>query len=266
MSPFPESCLQTAHALADAAAQIAQDTWFADTETRFKPDQSALTDADTQIEEHLRHMIRDNHPDHGILGEEFGGDALDRPFVWVIDPIDGTRQYAARLMNFGVLIALCHHGRPVLGLMDQPLAGARFLGVEGAGSTLNGRPVRASNRRGLSQATVAIANPASFPPEDRPAIEAIQDSARMAVFDGGCLAYGALARGQVDICLNGPDLNPHDICALVPIVQEAGGVITGWDGVALTLASEGAILAAATPELHAAAIDRLSRHDPVWVP
>lgn len=265
-APPPEACIETAHHLADIAGAIAREVWFGTAATGFKPDGSALTEADTRIETRLREIIEERHPDHGILGEEFGSSGTDHAYVWVIDPIDGTRQFAARLMNFGVLIALCHDSRPVLGLIDQPLAGARYVGVEGLGTTLNGTPVTTATTTGLSQATLSIANPASFPEEMRDPVDALAQAARMTVYDGGCLAYGALARGQIDLCLNGPDLAPYDICALVPVVTEAGGAITDWDGRPLTLASEGAILAAATPALHAQALDRLTRHDPVWIP
>lgn len=261
-----DALLETAHLLADAAGEIARAHWFAASETALKPDGSALTEADTGIESRLREIIADRHPDHGILGEEFGAAGAERDFVWVLDPIDGTRQFSARLMNFGVLIALCHAGRPILGIIDQPLAGARFAAAIGHGATLNGTAITASATRALSRATLAIANPASFPEDMREATGAIAQGARLAVYDGGCLAYGALARGQVDLCLNGPDLDPYDICALVPVVTEAGGMITDWDGQPLTLDSQGAILAAATPALHGQALDRLTRHTPVWIP
>ncbi|MEQ8895577.1 MAG: inositol monophosphatase family protein [Roseovarius sp.] len=264
--PALDGFLETAHLLADAAGALARDHWFAPSETGFKPDGTALTEADTRIETRLREIIAARHPTHGILGEEFGETGMEQEFVWVLDPIDGTRQFGARLMNFGVLIALCHEGRPVLGIIDQPLAGARYAAAEGHGATLNGRAITASGARALSRATVAIANPAAFPEEMREGADTLAEAARMVVYDGGCLAYGALARGQVDLCLNGPDLDAYDICALVPVVTQAGGTITDWEGRALTLASEGAILAAATPGLHAQAFDRLNRHDPVWIP
>lgn len=261
-----DACLATAHHLADTAGAIARELWFSHVETGFKPDGSALTEADTRIEARLHEIIEARHPDHGRLGEEFGASGADREFVWVLDPIDGTRQFGARLMNFGVLIALCHHGRPILGVIDQPLAAARYAAAQGRGATLNGTRITASETTGLSQATLAIANPASFPEAMREPVDTLAQAARMTVYDGGCLAHGALARGQVDLCLNGPDLEPTDICALVPVVAEAGGTITDWQGRALTLASEGAVLAAATPRLHAHALDRLTRHDPVWIP
>ncbi|MEQ9258336.1 MAG: inositol monophosphatase family protein [Roseovarius sp.] len=261
-----EDILETAHMLADAAGPIAREVWFGTGATGYKPDGSALTRADTEIEARLREIVRARHPDHGILGEEEGAEGLDREAVWVIDPIDGTRQFGARLMNFGVLVAFCEAGQPVLGLIDQPLAGARCLGVAGRGTKLNGRPVESRREATLGDAVVALANPRSFGPEEREGYEALAKAGRMHVFDGGCLAYAALARGMVDLCLNGGDLDAIDICALVPVVEGAGGAISDWRGAPLTLASSGAILAAATPGLHARALDLITRTSPVWVP
>ncbi|MEL7466461.1 MAG: inositol monophosphatase family protein [Pseudomonadota bacterium] len=249
-----DDLIETAHALADAAGQIARKVWFGEAETTFKPDGSALTVADTEIEARLRDMIRARHPGHGILGEEFGEDVGPSAFSWVIDPIDGTRQFGARLMNWGVLIALCRDGEPVLGVIDQPLARARHVGVEGRGATLNGRGIRVSGRDDFDSASIALANPLSFGPAERGAFERLASAAAIASFDGGCLAYGSLARGRVDLALNGPDLEPFDICALVPVVREAGGVITAWDGRAPDFSYAGPIVASASAALHREAL------------
>jgi len=250
MTSDMQAYVETAQLLADLASKTARSVWRSESETTFKADHSALTEADTAIEEQLRRTVESRHPGHGILGEEFGETGLERDFVWVIDPIDGTRQFGARLMNFGVLIALCHKQRPVLGLMDQPLAAARFLGIEGQATTFNGRPVTARPSVQLSEATVSLANPNSFCAKTLPGYERLNQRGRMTVFDGGCVAYGSLSRGMVDVCLNGPDLEPFDICALVPIVEGAGGVMTTWSGDRLSLSSVGPVLATAHRSLH----------------
>ena len=242
--------IRTAHLLADAARPLAREAWFAQGETRYKQDASAVTDADLRIETRLREIVSERHPDHGLLGEEFGATAADREFTWVIDPIDGTRHFGARLLNFGVLIGLCQGVEPILGIVDQPLANARFFAASGGGATLNGARIGSSGTDTLNEAKIALANPNSFTPPYDAAFRKLSGAGRMTVFDGGCLAYSALARGMVDICLNGPDLDPFDICPLVPIVREAGGVITSWTGEALSLDYAGPIVASATPDLH----------------
>lgn len=257
------ACLETAHLLADAAGAMARAAWRETGAARFKPNASPVTQTDTAIERRLRAIIADRHPAHGVLGEEFGAEGLGRSHVWVIDPIDGTRQFAARLGNFGVLVALCRDGAPVLGLIDQPLATARVWAVAGGGAWFDGRPARCAATVALAGATVALANPNSLPTGAGGAFDTLRRKARMAVFDGGCLAYAALARGAVDLCLNGADLDPYDICALVPVVREAGGVIGAWDGRPLDLGYAGPILAAAGPALFEEALSLLAAQSPL---
>lgn len=248
--------LAFAHDLADAARPLALQAWRGELAVRCKPDGSSLTEADLAIEALWRERIRARFPDHGILGEEYGQDAGTSAFTWVIDPIDGTRQFGAGLANIAALIALCRDGRPVLGVIELPLAGARYSAAAGSGAHFAGRRVRTSGRQGLGDAVVSLANPDSFR-ASAPGFRALREAGRLRVFDGGAPAYGALARGLVDLCVNGDDLDPYDICALCPVVQEAGGLITDWRGAALTLASKGAIVASASSALHAQALARL---------
>lgn len=248
----------TANDLADAAGDILRTAWFSEGAVSYKADRSALTEADTDVENRLRNLIAHRHPDHGILGEEFGAEDLDKEFVWVLDPIDGTRQFGARLLNFGVLIALCHHGKPVIGVIDQPIGHIRYCGIKGGGATLSGRCITSRKDADLDHAVLSLANPNSFCGESRRGFDALNSTGAMTGFDGGCLAYGALARGMVDVCLNGPDLDLFDICALVPIVEEAGGCITDWSGAPLSLSSRGAIVASGSIQLHETVLDLLT--------
>ncbi|GAA0771980.1 phosphatase [Roseibium denhamense] len=248
---------QTANLLADAAGEIVRAAWFGQGAVSYKEDRSALTEADTNVERQLRKLIAEHHPDHGILGEEFGEQSIGNEYVWVLDPIDGTRQFGARLLNFGVLIALCYKGTPVLGVIDHPLGHFRYCGIIGLGTTLNGKPLTSRRNLSLDHAVLALANPNSFSGESRRGFDALNGRGVMTGFDGGCLAYGALARGMVDVCLNGPDLEPFDICALVPVVAGAGGCITDWSGAPLSLSSRGAIVASGCPDLHEDVLARL---------
>ncbi|MEQ8818485.1 MAG: inositol monophosphatase family protein [Thalassobaculum sp.] len=217
-----------------------------------KADGSPVTAIDRAVERALREILAREAPDHGVLGEEFGPEGLDREFVWVLDPIDGTKQFAAGLPGFGVLIALCRNARPELGIIEQPLTGERTLGLSGGGCWLNGRPVRTSGKTDLAECIAGICNPDSFGPSHDPGMQRLRGATRWNVWDTGCLGYASLARGTIDVTINGPNLDAFDICALVPVVQGAGGSITAWDGGALTLQSEGAIVASASEELHAA--------------
>ncbi|MGF1658634.1 MAG: inositol monophosphatase family protein [Rubrimonas sp.] len=223
-----------------------------------KSDGSPVTALDRAVERRLRREIAAAFPDHGVLGEEEGPERTDAPHVWVIDPIDGTRQFAAGLPNWGTLVALCREGRPVIGVIDQPWCERMWLGVAGVGTSVNGRPARCAPVSALGDCVASLSDPDAYDAETAPGLAAIRGRTRWNVYDGGCLGYGALAEGRIGLCLNGPNLEPFDIAALVPVVEGAGGTISGWRGEALTIASSGAIVASATPALHAQALEALA--------
>jgi inositol-phosphate phosphatase / L-galactose 1-phosphate phosphatase / histidinol-phosphatase len=223
-----------------------------------KSDGSPVTVIDKAVEAAVREILTKEVPEHGVLGEEFGSVGLDREFVWVIDPIDGTKHFAAALPTFGVLVALCQNKKPALGIIEQPLIDERTVGLAAGGCWFNGQPVTTSGRDSLAETVGALAGPDDYRVTHTPGFERLRGTTRWNLFDTGCLGYASLARGAIDLCLNGPNLDAFDICALVPVVEGAGGRITGWDGAAVTLESEGAILGTASAALHDAALARLN--------
>ncbi|MBT8154254.1 histidinol phosphate phosphatase [Epibacterium ulvae] len=247
--------LACAHHMADLARPVARATWLQPKDVSFKDDGSFLTRADLAIERSWRDHLRTAFPTHAIQGEEYGSDAGQAGYTWVLDPIDGTRQYGMGLGNFSTLIALCDAaGYPLMGMIDLPLMDARYFAVRGQGAWLNNRRITVSTTTDLGTALTMLANQNSFAGAEAGAYERLRGAVGGTAFDAGSPAYGALAAGKVDLCLNGGDLNAHDICALVPVIEEAGGIITNWQGGALGLASSGAIVAAATADLHQAAL------------
>lgn len=219
-----------------------------------KSDGSPVTAIDKAVEGAIREILAQEAPDHGILGEEYGSVGLDREYVWVIDPVDGTKQFAAGLPGFGVLVALCQDRKPVLGIIEQPVTGERTVGLASGGCWLNGEPVGTSGREVLAEAIAGLSGPDAFDASHIGGFERLRRATRWNMFDTGCLGYASLARGAMDLALNGNNLDAFDICALVPVVQGAGGRISDWAGGPLTLDSEGAILASAGPSLHEAAL------------
>ena len=215
-----------------------------------KADGSPVTHVDKAVEQAVRQKIEAAYPDHGILGEEFGIRNPDAEPTWVIDPIDGTRQFAAGLPNYGILIALCDNGIPKIGLICQPDTGDVYLGVSGQGTWLNGKPVRTPRLSTLDASILCISDPDAFDDATRPGMERLRAASLWNVFDGGCLGFGALAAGKIGVSVCGPNLDNFDICALVPIVEGAGGVISDWQGQPLSLSSKGEIVASANAELH----------------
>lgn len=256
--PELDEILSAAVTLVDASSAHASNAWRGDLAVTYKADGSSLTETDLSIEAIWREQIRQHFPSHGILGEEYGSDAGASAYTWVLDPIDGTRQFGTGLLNFASLISVCREGLPVLGIIDLPLLGARYVAAEGKGATFDGRLVRSSGQREIGPAIISLANPDSFTGDTVDGYERLRALGRLRVFDGGAPAYGALARGLIDICLNGADMDAYDICALCPVVMEAGGVISDWEGGPLSLTSNGAIVASASPELHSVVLRMLT--------
>ncbi len=238
----------TAQHLADVAARALQDC--AGIAFEFKADGTPVTPFDRAVEHGIRTEIRRLHPDHGIVGEEFGAENEDRDHVWIIDPIDGTRQFSAGLPNFGTLIALCRGRTPVIGVILQPWTNLVCIGVEGLGTRVNGEQVRTAEATDPARVIACLSDPDAFDNDTQAGFEAVQKASLWNVYDGGCLGYASLARGLVGLNLNGPNLEPFDIAALIPVVRGAGGVISDWRGDALDAHSSGAIVASANPGLH----------------
>ena len=254
---IPDAYVRLAETLADRARETAQRI-AGEPEVEIKADGTPVTTVDRAVEAALRRVIGQEQPGHGILGEEFGAEGADRDWVWVLDPVDGTRQFAAGLPNFGTLIALCHEGRPVIGVIAHLFYESTCIGVAGRGTHHNRRPVRCTGPDRLSEIVASISDPDAFDARTTPGMQAIRVRTRWNVFDGGCLGFASLARGLLGLCLNGPNLEPFDIAALVPVVEAAGGRVTDWKGNGLTIESEGEIVATAGPRLHESALEVLS--------
>ena len=202
----------------------------------------------------MRRMIRERFPCHGLLGEEFGPENTDAEFVWVLDPVDGTKSFITGVPLWGTLIALLHHGQPVLGCIHQPVLGQLMVG-DGTTTTLNGAPVRCRPASCLADSTLLTCDWLS--PDQhgkRAGFDRLARASRLCRTWGDCYGYLLLAAGWADIVVD-PIMNPWDIAALVPVIRGAGGAITDWTGGPAYPADS--TVAAATPELHAAALAQL---------
>ena len=217
-----------------------------------KADASPVTIADREVERVIRSAIEAAFPDHGILGEEFGAARTDAEYVWVIDPIDGTKAFMTGKATFGTLIALTQRGRPILGIIDQPIMNERWLGVAGRPTTFNGQPARVKPCAALAAATLYATSRHIFTGSDLAAFDRLTEAVKYPLYGADCYAYGLLASGFTDVVCEA-SLQPYDYCALAPVVEGAGGMITDWAGRPLTIASDGRVLAAGDAALHAAA-------------
>ena len=217
-----------------------------------------VTAADRAAETAMRTLIRQNFPDHGIIGEEFGNERTDAEYVWVLDPIDGTKSFITGMPAWGTLIALMRGGEPVYGMMHQPFTRERFTG-DGRGARYTGpageRALRVRRCAELSEALLMTTSPLLMQQADRDSFGKVEKAVRLSRYGGDCYAYCMLAAGNVDLVIE-TELKPYDILPLIPIISGAGGIVTAWDGGAPTMG--GRIIAAGDRRIHEAAMKILT--------
>lgn len=256
-----DAMLETAGAIQRMAAETALKHFRSPVAIDRKADESPVTAADFAIERDARARIQYAFPDHEILGEEFGAGDLTRDHVWVIDPIDGTRSFISGHPAFGFLLAYLEKGETLYSVISMPALDEVFVGQVGRGATLNGRPIRTSDKTVLSDAIVTI-NEADKLFFHEPGVHArMMRAGNTRRFGHDCYPHALLAAGFVD-CVVDYDLKPFDFLPLAGVVNAAGGVITDWNGDALDFHSDGRIVSAATPELHAEVLAILSSGGP----
>lgn len=208
-----------------------------------------VTEADRGAETVIRAVIAEHFPDHAIIGEEWGNSG-DSDYTWIIDPVDGTRAFISGAPVWGTLIGFAHGGVAIAGIMSQPFIGETFLAVPGRATYRRAdvtAPIRTSGQTELAPSRVFTTTPALFrAPELLRKWQAIESATRLQRFGMDCYGYALLAAGHADIVIE-PFLQTYDIAALVPIIREAGGAISCWDGSEPT--AGGNVVAAATPEL-----------------
>ena len=216
-----------------------------------------VTEADRAAEAVMRRLIKASFPQHGIVGEEFGNEREDAEYVWVLDPIDGTKSFIAGFPIWGTLIALLQRGMPVYGMMHQPYIGERFSGDNGAAryrGPTSARKLAVRRCASLKEATSFTTSPLLMNPEDRAAFGRVEAEVRLTRYGGDCYSYCMLAAGHLDLVCEAA-LKNVDLAPLVPLIENAGGVVSTWDGAPAE--QGGNCVAAATPELHRAALDLL---------
>ncbi len=224
-------------------------------DTGFDP----VTEGDRAAERAIRAAIEAEFPDHGILGEEFGDIGLDRDHVWVIDPIDGTRAFISGVPVWGTLIGLYKNGRAVMGMVDQPFTGERYF-ADGTDSHYRGpdgeKLLRTRPCARLSDAILFTTSPHIFTADEAPKYREIESQVRLFRYGIDCYAYVLLAAGHIDLVIES-SLKPYDVGALIPIIEQAGGIITTWDGARPEMG--GTIVAAGSKAVHAQALAILQR-------
>lgn len=230
--------------LADAAGEVILKYFRRPIEIDDKEDTSPVTAADRGSELVMREMIKKEYPACGIVGEEYGIENENAEFVWVLDPIDGTKSFITGKPVFGTLIALLHHGKPVMGVINQPYTKERWIGAAGRKSTFNGKEISVRRCTALDRAMMYSSGGALMfrDKEDLRRFTALTERVKLTRYSSDCYAYGLLAMGCIDIVCEA-DMKLYDYAALVPVVEGAGGVMSDWNGRPLDAASDGHVLA-----------------------
>ncbi|HEX8447880.1 MAG TPA: histidinol-phosphatase [Sphingomonas sp.] len=237
-----------ASALADAAGAAIRPFFRARFAIETKSDASPVTQADRAAERAIRDLLALHAPADGIVGEEYGRERAGADRVWVLDPIDGTRAFIAGRPIFGTLIALLEQGKPMLGIIDQPISGERWVGAAGRPTTLSGQVVTTRSCPTLADALLATTSPWLFDAAGGSVFDRVRGSVRDTLLGGDCYNYGLLAAGHGDIVLE-QGLQLYDFAALVPVVEGAGGLMRDWRGGLLDADSDGAVVAVGDPSL-----------------
>lgn len=252
-----EGRLELAHRLADASGAVILPYFRQPIDVSKKKatrsgDFDPVTKADKEAEEAIRALISETYPDDGILGEEFGEIAGSSGYRWVLDPVDGTRAFISGQPMWGTLIALEKNHSQVLGVLDQPFLRERFVGHGGqaelhANQTVS--PLRTRHCAKLEEAVISTTHPLShFNADDGALFAQVEANAKLSRYGGDCYAYGLVAMGFIDLVMEA-GLRHWDSAAIIPIVEGAGGIVTGWDG--KSVSDNGNILAAGDARLHA---------------
>lgn len=228
--------------------------------------ESPVTIADRNAEQAMRTLIESRYPKHGIYGEELGSVRTDAEFVWVLDPIDGTKSFITGKPLFGTLIGLCHNGTPAIGVIDQCVLKERWVGVSGVRLTLNGKEVKATGKQQLSEAMLYATTPHMFADGfETERFGELRAAVKRPLYGCDCYAYALVASGFGADLVVEADLGLYDYAALVPVLLGGGGCMSDWNGTPLTIAhheaSKGRVCASANAQLHAAAIAVLRTDD-----
>jgi myo-inositol-1(or 4)-monophosphatase len=190
-----------------------------------------VTAADRAAETAMRALIKKTFPAHGIIGEEFPDEHPDAEYVWILDPIDGTKSFICGMPMWGTLIALTRRGEPIYGMMHQPFTHEHFSG-DGAGARYRGpagdRALQTRACAALADAIMLTTSPLLMNEADRRCFRRVEQAVRLSRYGGDCYAYCVLAAGHVDLIIE-TELKPHDVLALIPIIEGAGGIMTTWD-------------------------------------
>ena len=247
-SPYDEY-LNFANLLADESENIIFNYFRKKIDIQNKEDNSPVTIADQKVELRIRELINSKFPSHGILGEEYESFKIDSEFVWVIDPIDGTRSFIAGHKDFGTLIALLYKNKPVIGIINCPAHKERWIGIENQQTTLNNKLISTSSIKNIEESYMFTSGIYFDEPILRNGFEKIKNKSRYYRLGGDCYMYGMLASGLIDVVIE-DTLKPHDYMALINVIEGAGGKVSDKFGNDININSDGSLVASCNKSIH----------------
>ncbi len=245
-----EELLQAARQIAADAGAVALSHFREPLDIEVKADESPVTVADRATETAIREALAEKFPEHGIFGEEFGVQGNRNAPMWVVDPIDGTRSFISGNPLFGLLLAHVVDGEPALGIIAMPALSETFSGAPGIGAWLNEKPIACRTTKRLDDAILYVNEAERLHADDPERFARLAHAGHTRRMAYDCYPHALVAAGLIDAVVD-IGLEPYDFMALAPVVQAAGGVITDWSGKALSFDSDGRVVTACTPQLHA---------------
>ncbi len=235
--------------LADESEKIIKKYFRTSIDVDSKEDQSPVTIADKEVELKIREIIKNHYPEHGILGEEFDQTNIESEYIWVIDPIDGTRSFIAGHKDFGTLIALVYNNKPIVGIINCPMHNERWVGIINKETTMNNKVVKTSKTTVINESYFCTSGLYLEDDHFKKSCDKIINKSKYYRLGGDCYMYGMIASGLIEIVLE-DTLKTHDYMALIPVIEGAGGVVTDKYGSPVTINSDGSIVASANKSLH----------------
>ena len=249
MSHQYDEFVKFANFLADESSIIITKYFRTKININKKKDSTPVTIADQNTELKIRELISSKYPSHGILGEEYEQINTKAEFMWVIDPIDGTRSFIAGHKDFGTLIALLHNNKPILGIINCPAHNERWIGIKDHHTTCNNIKVSTSSIKKIEDSYLFTSGEFFYEPFLKKGFEKIKEQSKYFRYGGDCYMYGMLASGLIDVVIE-DTLKAHDYMALVNIIEGAGGKITDKFGKNVSIESDGSLVASCNPNIH----------------
>ena len=249
MKKLEKKYLKIANECADVSEPIIRKYFRKKIKIINKSDNTPVTKADKQAEARIRNIIKKKTPECGFFGEETGKFNIDNEYVWVVDPLDGTKGYITGKPLFGTLIGLMKNNKPFLGVLNQPILKERWVGITNKETKYNNKKVKTRKCAKLKGSRMYATSPMMFTGKNQKIYKTVRAKISECLFGADCYAHGLMSLGFVDVLLEA-NLKPYDYIASAAIISGAGGVFTDWKGDDLNLKSDGRIVAAGDPKIH----------------